>query len=320
MMVIRKFNYVRFFTFIAVLLAIIIGIIVFSVSTIKKINYKKTYDYKLTQINYSESEIKEIKDKLNNSQIDKLLTMKYDENIIEFIKEKYFIFNNLNQYLEYKSKNKKTDNTKIVSIINTEANIDWFDEERETNTDEKELMLVNRLYGLKEDYAPDDLVDVPSKYAYTGKKISNSILDPIISLIEAGRESGYTFVVSDGYRSYQEQKNIYDSYASSMGLSETDKIVARPGHSEYQTGLSFDLMPYNKVLDKPKESSEYQWLKENAYKYGFIFRFPEDKTDLTGFNAATWRLRYVGTSAAAIIHSENICYEEYYAYFVRGNK
>ena len=81
MMVIRKFNYVRFFTFIAVLLAIIIGIIVFSVSTIKKINYKKTYDYKLTQINYSESEIKEIKDKLNDSQIDKLLTMKYDENI-----------------------------------------------------------------------------------------------------------------------------------------------------------------------------------------------------------------------------------------------
>ena len=89
MMVIRKFNYVRFFTFIAVLLAIIIGIIVFSVSTIKKINYKKTYDYKLTQINYSESEIKEIKGKLNDSQIDKLLTMKYDENILRYLMINY---------------------------------------------------------------------------------------------------------------------------------------------------------------------------------------------------------------------------------------
>lgn len=319
-MVIRKFNYVRFFTFIAILLAIICGIIFFSIQTIKKNNYKKTYDYKLTQINYNETEIKEIKDKLNNSQIDKLLTIKYNENIVNFIQEKYFIFNNLNQYLEYKSENKKTENSKIVSIINTESNIDWFDSEKETNTNEKELMLVNRIYGLKEDYVPNDIVDIPSKYAYDGKKISKSILDAIISLIEAGRENGYTFVVSDGYRSYEEQKNIYDSYASSIGLSETNKIVARAGHSEYQTGLSFDLMPYNKVLDKPKESPEYLWLKDNAYKYGFIFRFPEDKTNLTGFNASTWRLRYVGTNASSIIYSENICYEEYYAYFVRGNK
>lgn len=315
-MKVRKFNYYRFFIFIGVTLGILFYIIFYSIKFIKDYNYKKTYDYKLLSAGYSEEEVKVIKDKFSNDKIDILLKEKYDKNVVSFIKEKYFIYNNLSKYMEYKKKNKNDTYTHVVSIINTEADVEWLDNEKETDTSKGNLMLVNRLYGLSKDYEPEDIIDVPVSISYSGVKISKSILENIEELIEAGKEAGYTFVLSDGYRSYEAQKKMFESYKNSYGYEEADKNVARPGHSEYQTGISFQIVPYNKVFDKPRESTEYLWLKDNAYKYGFIFRYPEDKKDITLFDSYTWRLRYVGTDAASIIENEKICFEEYYAYFV----
>lgn len=315
-MKVRKFNYYRFFIFIGITLSILFCIIFYSIKFIKDYNYKKTYDYKLLSAGYSEEEVKVIKDKFSNDKIDILLKEKYDKNVVSFIKEKYFIYNNLSKYMEYKKKNKNDTYTHVVSIINTEADVEWLDNEKETDTSKGNLMLVNRLYGLSKDYEPEDIIDVPVSISYSGVKISKSILENIEELIEAGKEAGYTFVLSDGYRSYEAQKKMFESYKNSYGYEEADKNVARPGHSEYQTGISFQIVPYNKVFDKPRESTEYLWLKDNAYKYGFIFRYPEDKKDITLFDSYTWRLRYVGTDAASIIENEKICFEEYYAYFV----
>ena len=192
------------------------------------------------------------------------------------------------------------------------------DNERETDTSKEELMLVNRMYGLDSKYTPEDIITIPIKYAYSGIKIKNSILDSIISLIDAAKEEGYTFVVSYGYRTYKEQKKLYDSYANSYGKASADEYVARPGHSEYETGLSFDLEPYKDMskVKNIKELEEYSWLRDNAHKYGFIFRFESDKEYLTGFSEDPWRLRYVGVDAAEMMYNEKICFEEYYAYFV----
>lgn len=315
-MVVRKFNYYRFATFLVIVIGIISGIIFGVVKLVNNYKYKQSYDYKLSLVGYKEDEVKTIKDKLNNGEIDNLMELKYDKNIVKFMNEKYFIYKNLSKYLEYKKDNKLESYTNIVTIINTEANIDWFDNTKETDISKKELMLVNRLYGLSKDYEPDDIIDVPSQYAYTGVKISNSIMDNIVALIDAASDEGYTFVLADGYRSYSEQESIFERYKNAYGYSEADRIAARAGHSEYQTGISFTIVPLYKEYDKPKESLEYKWLSDNAYRYGFIFRFPENKTDITGFEASTWRLRYVGSEAANIIKSENICFEEYYAYFV----
>lgn len=315
-MVVRKFNYYRFATFLVIVIGIISGIIFGVVKLVNNYKYKQSYDYKLSLVGYKEDEVKTIKDKLNNEEIDNLMELKYDKNIVKFMNEKYFIYKNLSKYLEYKKDNKLESYTNIVTIINTEANIDWFDNTKETDISKKELMLVNRLYGLSKDYEPDDIIDVPSQYAYTGVKISNSIMDNIVALIDEASDEGYTFVLADGYRSYSEQESIFERYKNAYGYSEADRIAARAGHSEYQTGISFTIVPLYKEYDKPKESLEYKWLSDNAYRYGFIFRFPEDKTDITGFEASTWRLRYVGSEAANIIKSENICFEEYYAYFV----
>lgn len=314
-MVVRKFNYYRLFMVIVVFIAIVSGIVYY----IKDKNYKETYEYKLLNIGYSLEEIDNLKNELKTNQIDKLLTMKYDENIISLINEKYFIFDYLNDYLLYKKENKKKTSSEVVKMVNTKSHLDWFDNQYETDISKNELMLVNRYYGLSEEYEPEDIVKVPIQYAYSGKKISESILDKIIELINAGKEAGYTFVVSDGYRSYKEQENIYNNYADSYGKSQTDEIAARPGHSEYQTGLSFDLKPYNQVIEDVSTNPEYLWLKENAYKYGFIFRFESEHESITQFPTSPWRLRYVGESASSLIYTEKISFEEYYAYFVENN-
>ena len=311
-MVVRKFNYYRFFVFIVIL----VSIIVFSIKMISDYNYKKTDEYKLLNVGYNEEEIKVIKDKLSDDKIESLLKVKYNKNIVLFIKEKYFIYKNLSKYLDYKSKNKDDTFTHIVAIVNTEADVEWLDNEKETDTSKNELMLVNRLYGLSKDYEPDDIIDVPVSISYSGVKISKSILSNIEELISAAKDEGYIFVLSDGYRSYADQEKMFNNYKNSYGYEEADKNVARPGHSEYQTGISFQIVPYNKVFDKPRESEEYKWLKDNAYNYGFIFRYPDDKKDITLFDSYTWRLRFVGTTAASIIESEKISFEEYYAYFV----
>lgn len=311
-MVVRKFNYFRFFIFIVILSSIIFGIVYYT----KDKNYKESYEFKLLENGYSEEEVNKLVGKYENDRLDYLLSIDYNEHIIPFMEEKYYIHSKLNDYLSYKSDNKKSEYADIVALVNVEMHIDWLDNMKETDVSKNELMLVNRIYGLSEEFVPEDLVEVPSKYAYSGKKLSQSVLDEVIKLIEDGKNHGYTFVISDGYRSYKEQKDIYDSYADYYGMSETDTFVARPGHSEYQTGMSFDLKPYNKVIDDVSNNEEYLWLRENAYKYGFIFRFEKEDEHLTGFSENNWRLRYVGMEAASVIKNEDLCFEEYYAFYV----
>ena len=308
-MIVKKFNYFRFITFIVILSLIIFGI----VKLIMYFNYKKTYEYKLLSIGYNKENVSILLDKLNDKEINNLLTRKQNDKIIDYVKEKYFIYSNLDKYLNYDNREDRSI-TEVIAIINTEANIDWFDNEKETDTSLEELMLVNRLYGLSKDYEPEDLVTIPVKYAYNGRKISNSILDKIISLCDDAYTEGFTFVVDGSYRSYGEQEKIYKSYDK----LDVDKYTTKAGHSEYQTGLSFDLKPYNKDYKEPKLSEEYIWLKNNAYKYGFILRFTKEKEYVTLISEFVWRLRYVGEEAAKIINDEDISFEEYYAYYLRG--
>lgn len=314
----KKLNYKRLGIFIFIVILILVGIVIGIVKLVNNINYKKTYEYKFTELGYTLEEFNTIDEELKDNEKDILLKMEYNEYLTGFISEKYFIFKNLDKYIEYKNENKKTDNSKIVAIINTESTVEWIDEVKETDVSKNELMLVNRLYGLSKDYEPEDIIEVSSQYALSGVKISESIMNPIIEMFMAAKDEGYTFVMSDGYRSYKEQEKIFNSYKDSWGLEEADRLVARPGHSEYQTGLSFDVVPYvyTESFDDVKQTKEYLWLRDNAHNYGFIFRFDDDKKDLTLFNGYTWRLRYVGEDAATLIKSEDICFEEYYAYFV----
>lgn len=112
-----------------------------------------------------------------------------------------------------------------------------------------------------------------------------------------------------GYRSYQYQTQLYNNYVNQHGEEEANTFSAKPGFSEHQTGLTFDLKDFNGQLVEDPITS--QWIKDNCAKYGFILRYPEGKEDITGYIYEPWHLRYVGEEVANQIMNNNTTLEQY---------
>lgn len=133
-------------------------------------------------------------------------------------------------------------------------------------------------------------------------------------LVETAAEEGIDIVMTTAYRSYEFQQILWDNYVAQKGEEEANKTSARPGESEHQTGLAVDLstseIDYRNSSDFA-DTAAGRWVAENAHKFGFILRFPEDKTDITGYSYEPWHIRYVGLTAAADIYEENLALEEY---------
>lgn len=315
-MVNKKLNVKRLGIFCAVIFVIIIVVILVIKGLIDDSKLRKTAEFRLGEVGYTSNEIKVITKTLKDEQVEKIIKLKYDKNLTKFLKEKYFIYDNLNKYLEYAKENTSVETSKIVAIVNTNADSDWYSKINETDTSKGVLMLVNKFNGLSENYKPEDLILVSSSYAYSGKYVSKTLYDQLINMIDSAKDAGYTLVVSQGYRSYEDQFDAYKDIQDASGTSVADKQAARAGHSEYQTGLSIIVEPYNKVVEDVINNDEHKWLVSNAHRYGFIFRYPENTEDITGFSTDNWRLRYVGVDAATKIHNEGITFDEYYAYYV----
>ncbi len=173
------------------------------------------------------------------------------------------------------------------------------------------LMVVNNWNMLPEDYS------VSLTELENGKKVDSRIYTPLMELFDAAKEEGLYLFVRDGYRTADEQKSLYNDAILeylSMGYAREDakKIVAESvalsGYSEHQLGLAVDINADNTQCT---DSDAYLWLADNAYKYGFILRYPSDKEEITGIMHEPWHYRYVGVEVAKEIFERKICLEEY---------
>jgi LAS superfamily LD-carboxypeptidase LdcB len=117
--------------------------------------------------------------------------------------------------------------------------------------------------------------------------------------------------IASGYRSYWDQKSIYNNYVSRDGQANADTYSARPGHSEHQTGLAFDL---NSIDDSFSNTYEGKWVHDNCYRFGLILRYPKGKESITGYMHESWHMRYVGEELAKKLYNGGdwITLEEYY--------
>ena len=150
-----------------------------------------------------------------------------------------------------------------------------------------------------------------------GEKVDSRIYPELQQMFDDARAAGLALFVREGYRTTKEQQQIMDDRIKeyeNQGCSKkeakkkAEEYVAIPGTSEHQLGLSVDI---NADTSKCSSDAVYQWLDENAYKYGFVKRYPEDKTDITSINNEPWHYRYVGKDAARTMKQENLCLEEY---------
>lgn len=156
------------------------------------------------------------------------------------------------------------------------------------------IMVVNKKHGLPANYAPQE-------NAEAGTKIRQLIADM--------QRQGYAISSSySGYRSYAYQSSLYNNYVNSYGQAQADRFSARPGYSEHQTGLAFDLKHSNGTL--VEAAPEVNWIAAHAHEYGFIVRYPSGKESVTGYMPEPWHLRYVGDQASAI-YASGLTLEEY---------
>ena len=193
----------------------------------------------------------------------------------------------------------------IICINNFYENIKII---TETN---KLLILVNKNNKLPKDYIPSELILLNNKYSIENKYLQKEVAINFEKLSEDASKLGYKIIAASAYREYEYQEILYNYYVETKGLEYADNCSARPGHSEHQTGLAVDVMGSNNDYNKFEESNEFKWMENNAHKYGFILRYPKNKTHITGFKYEPWHYRYVGKKVATIIYNKNITLEEY---------
>lgn len=178
------------------------------------------------------------------------------------------------------------------------------------------LVLVKHGFGVSSGYVPDDLVS-------TNIMVSDSNPDPRLrkeaaealeKMAEDATKEGYTLAINSAYRSYEDQQAVYDEYFAMYDPVTAASLVAVPGYSEHQLGLSVDLTCKD-VIDGVYgvfgDSPDYDWTIAHAHEYGFILRYPEDKTAITGTANEPWHYRYVGVEAATEIYENGWTLEEY---------
>ena len=126
---------------------------------------------------------------------------------------------------------------------------------------------------------------------------------------------GFDFVAFSGFRSYEYQTTLYNNYVNRDGKEAADRYSARPGHSEHQTGLAFDIGEKSQqdlwLTADFGETPAGKWLADNAHNYGFILRYPEGKEDVTGFMYESWHFRYLGVENATEVKNTGLTLEEY---------
>ena len=157
-------------------------------------------------------------------------------------------------------------------------------------------LVVNKTYTL------------PSSY---GNGLTNATIEAFNKMQAAAKVDGLNIYISSGFRSYSYQKTLYNNYVNRDGVTVADTYSARAGHSEHQSGLAFDV---NTINDSFANTEEGKWLNDNCYKYGFILRYPNGKSDETGYQYEPWHFRYVGVELAEKLYNNGnwITVEDYF--------
>lgn len=173
----------------------------------------------------------------------------------------------------------------------------------------------------RQDYRPDDLVFLKDDSRTDKSQDERSLREIAVSdyhaMMTEAKKLGYDLMIGSGFRSYNLQKLYYTNYVAKSGEAAANKYSAKPGQSEHQTGLVADVAPrsmecYISVCFGDMAAGK--WIANNSYKYGFIVRYPADKTEITKYQYEPWHLRYVGVPLAKALHQSKLTLDEAYPY------
>ncbi len=210
-----------------------------------------------------------------------------------------------------KKENESTDISTTEPVSNSESST-----KEESDAIPWNLVLVNSDTPLPENY------EINVKQLDNGQAVDERCYDALQNMLKDCRRAGLRPVICSSYRTQEKQQMLFDNqvekwknqgYSVNEAKMQAGKLVAVPGTSEHQLGLALDIVDISyQLLEEEQENTPTQkWLLENSWKYGFILRYPKDKTDITKISYEPWHYRYVGKKAAKEIFDAKICLEEY---------
>ena len=283
---------------------------------IKYVNHKDLIDNinKLLEIGYSNSDINIILSHGTNESVSDFTKRDKVHYLEEFFSYDFAKLENYDRYVKYSDEN-GTD--ELDTIIYVNLNLDLEDYVDPFIVDKFSLdMLINKHRSLSSDFIPDNLVVIDSSYASEDDfQASRIAYNALVEMFQEADKQGYQLIVNSAYRSYQAQEELIDFYRNAYGQSYVDKYVAKAGFSEHQTGLAFDIGSRNSNIFA--NSKEYEWMKDNAYRFGFVLRYDSRYEDITQFRSEPWHYRYVGKEIAKYVYEHNnMSLEEYFVLFL----
>lgn len=262
----------------------------------------------------------------NDSKENSLYLSYFNQEEIDFIKEKKLQENDLIPYLEFSSFNvflffeyekvRKENNFSYLQALNTINYPNYFEKyylPKPAIFTSSYLTLVNKAFYLDSSYIPQNLISLKdTNISYIKRENENMqadkyTLEKYKELERTAKNLGFDLYIFSAYRSYEKQEHIY--YVVN---NKNDNTVARPGFSEHQLGYCLDISTLQYGLTNHFENSdEFNWLKNNAHKFGFILRYPKEKENITGYSYEAWHFRFVGENVADFIYNNNLTLEEY---------
>ncbi len=200
-----------------------------------------------------------------------------------------------------------------------QATIKEVDGKKIVTNPESMTVIVNKQRSFPDGYEPGDLVEPNVPFSFDGphekRHMRKEAADALEKLFAGAEQDGIELRAVSGYRSYNRQKSIYDNSVRTKGEEYTSRVVAVPGMSEHQTGLTIDVSSpsvNNGLEENFGDSTEGKWLAEHAADYGFVIRYLKDREDITGYVYEPWHIRYIGTDLAKDVYKSGMTLEEYF--------
>lgn len=260
----------------------------------------------LRTIGYSQEEVKQILD-LSESLIQYFESHDLNLDWITMVQASNFSETHFERYMAYAQKKPDLDVSMVLSMVNANRDYPLYTHIQAADPSKGVLVLVNKYYKLDSTYIPK----LAHANACGGFEMMPEAAASLNQLCIDMKDLNLNVTVSNTYRSYDTQVSIYNRYLEKDTQNVVDGFSARPGHSEHQAGLAVDFKTLTQDITYFESSDAYPWLKENAHTYGFIQRYTEENSNLTGYQAEAWHFRYVGVEVATKLYETKMTLEEY---------
>lgn len=229
----------------------------------------------------------------------------------------YFNYDYIDRYISFKNKYTSLKDEDIVTRVNLNLDYPFYSNTSVSKDLNKIYILVNKYIYLPSNYVPNNLENISSKYALDDKLLVSDARINFEKMASDAKRNNLNIRAISAYRSYKYQEDLYNKYVKLDGKKQADTYSARAGFSEHQTGLVVDIDNINLSYEQFESTNEFEWMINNSYKYGFILRYPDGKSNITGYDYEAWHYRYVGKDIANYIHDHDLTFDEYYVRFIK---